>query len=105
MIISSGYNIYPTHLESIINSHEAVLTSTVIGIDHPYKGQVPKAFIVLKPGYKPGKRIEKEIRELLERNVPIYALPTAYEFRDKLPQTLVGKVAFKKLEAEEKAKN
>ena len=104
MIISSGYNIYPTHLESVINSHEAVLTSTVIGIDHPYKGQVPKAFIVLKEGYKPGKRIEKEIRELLERNVPIYALPAAYEFRDKLPTTLVGKVAFKKLEAEEKAK-
>ncbi|MBQ6460830.1 acyl--CoA ligase [Candidatus Saccharibacteria bacterium] len=104
MIISSGYNIYPTHLESIINSHEAVLTSTVIGIDHPYKGQVPKAFIVLKPNYKPNKRLEKEIRELLERNIPVYALPTAYEFRDKLPQTLVGKVAFKKLEDEEKAK-
>ena len=104
MIISSGYNIYPTHLESIINSHEGVLTSTVIGIDHPYKGQVPKAFIVLKPGYKAGKKVEKEIRALLERNVPIYALPTAYEFRDKLPQTLVGKVAFKKLEAEEKTK-
>ena len=105
IIISSGYNIYPTHLESIINSHEAVLTSTVIGIDHHYKGQVPKAFIVLKPGYKAGKRLEREIRELLERNVPIYALPVAYEFRDKLPQTLVGKVAFKKLEAEEKNKN
>ncbi|MBQ9018158.1 acyl--CoA ligase [Candidatus Saccharibacteria bacterium] len=104
MIISSGYNIYPTHLESIINSHEAVLTSTVIGVDHPYKGQVPKAFIVLKPGYKAGKRLEREIRELLERNVPVYALPTSYEFRDKLPQTLVGKVAFKKLEAEEKSK-
>ncbi len=104
IIISSGYNIYPTHLESVINSHEAVLTSTVIGIDHPYKGQVPKAFIVLKQGYKPGKRLEREIRELLERNVPIYALPTAYEFRDKLPQTLVGKVAFKKLENEERNK-
>ncbi|MBQ2660999.1 acyl--CoA ligase, partial [Candidatus Saccharibacteria bacterium] len=73
IIISSGYNIYPTHLESVINSHEAVLTSTVIGIDHPHKGQVPKAFIVLKEGYKPGKRIEREIRELLERNVPVYA--------------------------------
>ena len=101
IIISSGYNIYPTHLESVINSHEAVLTSTVIGIDHHYKGQVPKAFIVLKPGYKAGKKIEREIRELLERNVPIYALPAAYEFRDKLPTTLVGKVAFKTLEAEE----
>lgn len=104
IIISSGYNIYPTHLESVINSHEAVLTSTVIGIEHHYKGQVPKAFIVLKPGYKAGKKIEREIRELLERNVPIYALPTSYEFRDKLPQTLVGKVAFKKLEEEEKSK-
>ena len=104
IIISSGYNIYPTHLESVINSHEAVLTSTVIGIDHHYKGQVPKAFIVLKPGYKPGKRLEREIRELLERNVPIYALPAAYEFRDKLPKTKVGKVAFRELEKEEKAK-
>lgn len=104
IIISSGYNIYPTHLESVINSHEGVLTSTVIGIDHHYKGQVPKAFIVLKPGYKAGKKIEREIRELLERNVPIYALPVAYEFRDKLPTTLVGKVAFRKLEEEEKAK-
>ena len=104
IIISSGYNIYPTHLESIINSHEAVLTSTVIGIDHHYKGQVPKAFIVLKPGYRPGKRLEREIRELLERNVPIYALPSAYEFREKLPQTKVGKVAFRELEKEEKSK-
>ncbi len=104
IIISSGYNIYPTHLESIINSHEGVLTSTVIGVDHAYKGQVPKAFIVLKPGYRAGKKIEREIRELLERNVPIYALPAAYEFRDKLPQTKIGKVAFRELEKEEKKK-
>lgn len=104
IIISSGYNIYPTHLESIINSHEAVLTSTVIGIDHHYKGQVPKAFVVLKPGIKPSKRLEREIRELLERNVPIYALPAAYEFRDKLPTTKIGKVAFRELEKEEKDK-
>ncbi len=104
IIISSGYNIYPTHLESIINSHEGVLTSTVIGIDHPYKGQVPKAFIVLKPGYKAGKKVEREIRGLLERNIPIYALPVAYEFRDKLPQTKIGKVAFRELEKEEKNK-
>ena len=104
MIISSGYNIYPTYLESVINSHEAVLTSTVIGVDHPHKGQVAKAFIVLKPGYKGSKKIEKEIKELLERHVAIYALPASYEFRDKLPTTLIGKVAFKKLEDEERAK-
>lgn len=105
IIISSGYNIYPTYLESVINSHEGVLTSTVIGVDHPHKGQVPKAFIVLKPGYKAGKKIEKEIRDLLSRHIPVYAMPASYEFRDKLPQTLVGKVAFKKLEDEERARN
>ena len=104
MIISSGYNIYPTYLESIINSHYAVLTSTVIGIPHPYKGQVAKAFIVLKQGYKASKAIEKEIRELLSKSVAIYSLPAEYEFRDKLPQTLVGKVAFKELEKEEEKK-
>ncbi len=104
MIISSGYNIYPTQLEAIINSHEAVLTSTVIGIDHHRKGQVPKAFVVLRPGYKPGKRIEKQLRELLERNVPVYAMPASFEFRDELPKTKVGKVAFHELEKQEKAK-
>lgn len=105
MIISSGYNIYPTYLESIINTHDAVLTSTVIGIPHPYKGQVAKAFIVLKSGYKPSRAIEKEIKELLSKNVALYSLPAEYEFREKLPTTLVGKVAFKELEKEEQLKH
>ena len=104
IIVSSGYNIYPTYLESIINKHPAVLTSTVIGIPHPYKGQVAKAFIVLKEGYKPSGKIEKEIRLALEENVAKYALPKEYEFRDKLPKTLIGKVAFKELEKEEAKK-
>lgn len=104
IIVVSGYNVYPTYLESVIDSHEAVLTSTVVGVDHPHKGQVPKAFIVLKEGYRPGRKIEREIRELLERNIPAYALPASYEFRDSLPKTAVGKVAFRKLEEEERNK-
>ncbi len=105
IIVSSGYNIYPTYLESIINSHPAVLTSTVIGIPHPYKGQVAKAFIVLKEGYKASGKIKKEIEGLLIKNVAKYSLPKEYEFRDKLPKTLVGKVAFKELEKEEAKKS
>ena len=105
IIISSGYNIYPTYLEAIINSHDAVLTSTVIGVPHSYKGQVAKAFIVLKDGYKASKQLEKEIKELLSKHVAKYALPADYEFRDKLPKTLVGKVAFRELEKEENEKN
>ena len=104
IIVSSGYNIYPTYLESIINSHDAVLTSNVIGIPHSYKGQVAKAFIVLKDGYKQSSKIEKEIKELLVKHVAKYSLPAEYEFRDKLPRTLVGKVAFKELEKEESEK-
>ena len=104
IIVSSGYNIYPTYIESVINSHEAVLTSTVIGVAHPYKGQVAKAYVVLKKGIKANKKIEKEIRELLEKHVARYALPAEYEFRDDLPKTLVGKVAFTKLEEESKKK-
>jgi len=100
IIISSGYNIYPTYLESVINTHDAVLTSTVIGVPHPYKGQVAKAYIVLKDGFTPSKKIEKEIKGILEKHVAKYALPASYEFRDNLPKTLVGKVAFKELEKE-----
>lgn len=105
IIVSSGYNIYPTYLESIINAHEAVLTSTVIGIPHSYKGQVAKAFIVLKDGYTEKGKIEKEIKALLAKNVAKYSLPYEYEFRDKLPKTLIGKVAFKELEKEEQEKH
>ena len=81
-----------------------MLTSTVIGIPHPYKGQVAKAFVVLKDGYKDKGKIEKEIREIMQKNVAKYSLPYEYEFRDKLPKTLVGKVAFKELENEEREK-
>ena len=98
IIVSSGYNIYPTYLEAIIGLHPLVETSAVVGMPHRYKGQVPKAFVVLKDGVKPSKKIEKEIRELLEKNVAIYALPTEYEFRKDLPKTKVGKVAFRELE-------
>lgn len=104
VIISSGYNIYPTYIENIINSHNDVLTSTVIGIDHPYKNQVAKAFIVLREGVKTSGKIEKEIKKLCEQNISKYALPYEYEFRSSLPTTAVGKVAFTKLEEEERKK-
>ena len=104
VIISSGYNIYPSYIENVINSHPDVLTSTVIGIDHPYKNQVAKAFIVLREGVKVSGKIEKEIKKLCEQNVSKYALPYEYEFRSSLPTTAVGKVAFTKLEEEERKK-
>ena len=102
IIISNGYNLYPSYIETIINSHPDVFTSTVIGIPHPKKVQVAKAYIVLKDGVKPSKDVEKSIRLHCEKNLARYSLPAVYEFRDSLPKTLVGKVAYRELEKESK---
>lgn len=101
MIISSGYNVYPQQIESVIESHEAVLKCTVIGIPHKYKVQVAKAIIVLKSGYTESLGIKKSIKELCEKNLSRFSLPYEYEFRKSLPKTLIGKVDFKKLSEEE----
>ena len=98
MIVSNGFNLYPSYIETVINSHPQVFTSTVIGIPHPKKMQVAKAFVVLNEGVKPSKEVEKSIRSHCEKNLAKYSLPIAYEFRDSLPKTLVGKVAYTKLE-------
>ena len=102
MIVSSGYNIYPSQIEKIISEHEDVLTCTVIGIDHPYKVQVAKAYIVLKDGIEPTKEVKESIKEYCERNIAKYSLPYEYEYRSSLPTTLVGKVAYRELEKENK---
>lgn len=104
MIVSSGYNIYPQHIESVIDSHPAVLTSTVIGIDHRYKGQVAKAFIILKDGIEPTMAIKNSIKEHCEKNISKFTMPYEFEYRESLPKTLVGKVAYNTLLEEEKNK-
>ena len=53
MIIVSGYNVFPAHIEEILMKHEKIKNCCVIGIPHPYKIQVPKAFIVLNEGIEP----------------------------------------------------
>ena len=100
IIVSSGYNIYPSYIENVIVSHKDVLSCAVIGVPHKYKGQVAKAYIVLKDGVELTGKIKKEIIELCKKNVSIYSLPKEYEYRSSLPKTKVGKVAFTELEKE-----
>lgn len=104
MIISSGYNIYPSQIEDIIASHDSVLTASVIAVAHPYKQQVAKAFVVLKEGIKPSKKIEKDIMAHCARSLAKYSMPDEIEFRESLPKTMVGKVAYRELEEEEAKK-
>lgn len=103
MIISSGYNIYPQTLENIIDAHPDVLYSTVIGVKDDYKGQRVKAYIVLKDGVKPTDEVQESIKEYCSKNIAKYAMPKEFEYRDSLPKTLVGKVAFRELMEEDKS--
>ena len=105
VIISSGYCIYPQYIENIIDSVPEVLMSCVIGINHPYKVQVAKAFIVLKDKNVNKEQVLNMIKEKCEKDLAKYSWPYEYEFRDELPKTLVGKVAFNELSKEEQNKN
>ncbi len=102
MLIVSGYNVYPSHIEEVIMEHEAVLNCGVIGIPHPYKVQVPKAYIVLNNGVKVTNKIKNEIKEYCEKNLAKYMLPKEYVFRESLPKTMIGKVDYRELEKENK---
>jgi len=99
MIISSGYNVYPSHVEEVIEAHPAVLQCTVVGIPHPYKQEVVKAFIVLKDGYHT-LFVKSDIKEYCKKNLAKYMVPYQYVYRKKLPKTKLGKVDFKALQSD-----
>ena len=103
MIISSGYNVYPSQLENIIDGHEKVLLSCVIGIKDEYRGQKVKAFVVPMPGIEPSEALRQELLDYCKDHVAKYAMPRELEFRTELPKTLVGKVAYRVLEEEANA--
>ena len=96
MIITSGYNVFPSHVEDVIETHPAVLQCTVVGMPHPYKKEVPKAFIVLKSGFH-GLFIKHEIKEFCKKNLEHHMVPYKFVYRKSLPKTKLGKVDFKKL--------
>ncbi len=99
MIITSGYNVYPSHIEEVIESHPAVLQCTVIGVPHSYKQEVCKAFIVLKPGFH-GLFIKTEIKNYCKKNLAKYMVPYEFVYRKQLPKTKLGKVDFNKLKSD-----
>ncbi|MBE6942253.1 MAG: long-chain fatty acid--CoA ligase [Ruminococcaceae bacterium] len=103
MIITSGYNVYPSQLENIIDGYEKVLLSCVIGVKDTYRGQKVKAFVVPMPGIEPTEELKQEILDYCSSHIAKYAMPRELEFRTELPKTLVGKVAYRVLEEEANA--
>ena len=97
MIITSGYNVYPSQIEEVLERHEAIDAVSVIGIPHQYKKEVPKAFVVLKKGYQLDDELIKELKEHCKKSLALYSIPKEFEQLDRLPKTMIGKVDFKKL--------
>ena len=104
MIVTSGYNVYPGQIENILDAHEAVQMSCVIGVPDAYKMQKVKAFVKLSPEFSATEETKQLLLEYCRKHIAKYAMPYDIEFRADLPKTLVGKVAYRVLEEEELAK-
>ena len=101
MIVSSGYNIYPAQLENILDAHELVQMSCVIGVPDEIKIQKVKAFVKLASGVEANDETKQRLLEYCKKNIAKYAMPYDIAFKDDMPKTLVGKVAYRVLEEEE----
>lgn len=104
MIVVSGFNVYPSMIEKVILKHSSVDKVCVIGVPHPYKMHVPKAFVVLKDGVRESNKIKREIMDICKKELAVYSIPKEIEFKKDLPKTLYNKIDYKSLEEEEKKK-
>ena len=104
IIVSSGYNIYPSQIEEAVNKYPDVEASCAIGVPDPIRQQRVKVYVVLKPGVEGTEELKQKLITHCRDYVAAYAVPKLFEFIDKLPYTKVGKVAYKELEDYDKKK-
>jgi long-chain acyl-CoA synthetase len=91
LIKCSGFSVFPSEVEGLLYKHPAIAEAAVIGVPDSYRGEAPKAFIVLKAEYK-GKVNEGEIIEWSKENMAAYKRPHVIEFCDELPKSAAGKI-------------
>ncbi|EIZ79087.1 long-chain acyl-CoA synthetase [Novosphingobium sp. Rr 2-17] len=101
MILCSGYNVYPRVIEEALHEHPMVVEAAVIGVPDPYRGQSPKAFVVLHPG---DVLDADSLLAFLAQRLNKIEMPSQIEFRESLPKTMVGKLSKKELAAEDAAR-
>jgi acyl-coenzyme A synthetase/AMP-(fatty) acid ligase len=94
---SRGYQISPVEIEAVLNEHEAVAESAVVGDPEPEIGHQIRAVIVLRPGHRPSLALADDIRADLRRKVAPYKVPKTIEFADQLPKNPVGKIMRKRV--------
>jgi long-chain acyl-CoA synthetase len=98
MMKTSGFQVWPREIEEVIASHPAVLEVGVAGVPDDVKGEVAKAWIVLKRDA--AAPTAQEIRAYCRERLAPYKVPAHIEFRTELPKTMVGKILRRVLVAE-----
>lgn len=104
VINATGYRIGPTEVESVVQSHPAVLECAVVSSPDEKRGEVVKAFVVLHPGHSPGDDLVREIQNHVKANTAPYKYPRKIEFIAALPKTESGKVKRRELRDREYGK-
>ena len=97
MIISSGYNIAAPEVEDALQRHPCVAECAVIGEPDDARGQIVKAFVVLKPDGEPGEAMARSLQDFVKQRIAPYKYPRAIAFVPSLPRTQTGKVQRYKL--------
>ena len=92
MIISGGYNIAGPEVEAALLLHQKVAECGVIGVVDEERGQIVKAFVVLRSGHAPSDALVRELQGFVKQQIAPYKYPRAIEFRDALPRTETGKL-------------
>lgn len=100
LIVASGYNIAPYEIECALMEHPAVSEAAAIGVPDAYRGEAPKAFVVLKPGME-GKVTQEEILDFLKERLAKFKLPREVAFLSELPKNAVGKILRRELKERE----
>ena len=100
MMITSGFNVYPTQIESVVEELDYVEKCVVVSVPHQYKKEVAKAYIVLRNGKEKSAATKEEIRRYCKKKLMHYSVPYFYEFVDVLPKTAYNKIDFMKLQKE-----
>jgi 2-aminobenzoate-CoA ligase len=92
MIISAGHNLSGPEVEGVLLEHPAVAECGVVGVPDEIRGQIVKAFIVLRPGNEPGPDLVKELQDFVKAEIAPYKYPREIEFLPSLPRTETGKL-------------
>ena len=104
MIIVSGFNVYPTDIEQVLYRHEKIEKVAVVGVPDEKTGEAVKAFIVLRKDQEATAEDIVAWAKDPKTGLTGYRVPKKIEFRESLPETMVGKVLRRKLIEEEKQK-